>query len=705
MTAGPSVRAAEVDTAPAGLDRRPRRPRLRLALCATAVAVAGIALIVALVAGGGAWAPGGILNPGSVVGWSLPAARTLADLAVIGLFGQSLLAVLLPRRRGVLTPDARAALRTAAAAGVLAGVLMALTAVLTFASVIGSDATSALEPATFASLIHLDTSAFLMLSAGLLLAAALAAAWAFRAPGPDRALAPLVLAAVALAPVALTGHAETGSGHLVAITALGVHLIAACTWVGGLGALTGYALRHGRGLATVLPRYSRVAAVCFIAVGLSGLASAAARLNALPELITTDYGRIVLAKTVCYLLLGLVARRQRSRVLPAVAVARAGTAGSAGAALARRAFVRLGSAELLLMTATVGLAVALSRTPTPPAAATTAMQAELGFGMPPPVSARHLLSLAWYDPVISTLAVIGVTLYLGGVARLRHRGERWPLRRTVWWVGGWTVAVLTTCSGLGRYGAISFSGHMVQHMVLSMVAPLPMVLGAPVLLAREALDPAPPDCRGPREWLAAAAQSRAAHVLGHRGVAVVLVAVSLFGLYFTPVFGDLMSGHGGHLAMNTFFLVAGYLFHSSVFPLDRQPLDRQPPDRQPLDRQPPDRQLRGRSPGGPDNPGDPAARAARNSWTQVGTLSAAAVLHAAFAVALTASTTVIARAWYSGLGVPWVPSLIADQHLAGDLTWVFGVVPLVLALGLLLQRSVGSRGSADRLAPTAPTRP
>lgn len=631
-----------------------------------AVLVAVLVLVVALIAGGGAWAPGGILNPGALVGWSLPVVRVLTDLAVIALFGQSLLAVLLPRRAGPAAADTRAALRTAAVAGCAAAVFMALSALLTFAAVVGSGAATALRPDLLPALVHLDASSLLMLSAAFLLAAALAAARASRAAGPDAPLVPLVLAAIALLPVTLTGHATTGGGHLVAIAALAVHLVGVCTWIGGLGALAGYALRHGRVLAVVLPRYSRVAAVCFAAVGLSGVASAAARLTAPAQLVTTDYGRIVLAKTASYLLLGLIALHHRRRLLPAVA--RATRAGRCGPAAARRAFASLACAEVLVMTATVGLAVALSRTPTPPApAATTIVDAELGYAMPPPMTAWHLLTLAWYDPVTCTLAVIAVTLYLAGVTRLRHRGERWPHRRTVWWVSGWVTAVLTTCSGLGRYGAITFSGHMVQHMLLSMVAPLPLVLGAPVALARRALDPAPPSCRGPRDWLFAAGHSPAARALGNPWVAIGLTAVSLFGLYCTPLFAALMKGHGGHLVMNVFFLAAGYQFHSTVCAVAR-----------------------------------PAT--AEDSRRRLGVVSAAALLHAAFALVLTASTVVIARSWYSGLDVPWVTSLVADQHRAGQLTWVFGEGPLVIALGLLLHRDPVRRAGRSPWGAPSPGR-
>ena len=92
-------------------------------------------------------------------------------------------------------------------------------------------------------------------------------------------------------------------------------------------------------------------------------------------------------------------------------------------------------------------------------------------------------------PVVVTVWACG--LYLLGVARLRRRGDAWPLGRTVAFVGvGMGSFCVATSSGLAAYDTTLVSVHMVQHMVLSMVVPLFLALGAPVTLALRTL-PAP----------------------------------------------------------------------------------------------------------------------------------------------------------------------------------------------------------------------
>ena len=62
--------------------------------------------------------------------------------------------------------------------------------------------------------------------------------------------------------------------------------------------------------------------------------------------------------------------------------------------------------------------------------------------------------------------------------------------RTLAWYTGVVILVLATQSGLARYSPVLFSMHMVEHMVLSMLVPIFLVLGAPVTLALRALKPA-----------------------------------------------------------------------------------------------------------------------------------------------------------------------------------------------------------------------
>lgn len=107
------------------------------------------------------------------------------------------------------------------------------------------------------------------------------------------------------------------------------------------------------------------------------------------------------------------------------------------------------------------------------------------------------------DPVPFVVTVWAVGLYVVGVAALRRRGDRWPVGRTLAFVVlGMGSFFFATSSGLGRYDTTLLSVHMVQHMLLAMVVPLALALGAPVTLALRTL-PATP-----RRWLLAVLHSR-----------------------------------------------------------------------------------------------------------------------------------------------------------------------------------------------------
>lgn len=626
---------------------RPGRGRLLL-LGVAALLAAVVVLVVALRAGGGAHpveVPG-IPDTPSLVEWGLPVARTLTDLAQLAAIGAALLALLLPLRRGGPSVDARGALRAGTVAAAVGAVTMTVTAVFILSETTFLPLSQAFSPQYLRELFATQACSYLLASAVVLVGAALAGGWAATRGGRDGAIAPLVLALASLVPIAFTGHSNTNRGHLIAITALAVHLGGICLWVGGLAAVGMYALRRGRALAVVVPRYSRVAATCYAMVGFSGIANAATRLTHPGQLVTTSYGVIVVGKTAAYLLLGLLALGQRRRILPRLAAAAAGSAAEA----ARRAFAQLAAAEIVLMAATVGLAVALSRTPTPAVPpATSPIEDLLDESMPARPTLARLLFDAWYDPIFSTLAVLAVAFYLWGAIRLHRRGDHWPVSRTISWILGWSVAVLTTCSGLGRYSAISFSAHMAQHMLLTMLAPIPMVLGAPITLALRALHQAPAGCRGPRDWLVSALNSPVAKVVGHPVFGFVLFLASFYGLYFSPLFGYLMSGHIGHTFMNVHFLFSGYLLFWSICGLDHAPV---------------------RLP----------------HLGRLVLMLAAAPFHAFFAIALVNTSTVLARSWYSQLQVPWNTDLLSDQHLGGNLTWGFGEVPILLvSIALVFQ--------------------
>jgi putative copper resistance protein D len=231
---------------------------------------------------------------------------------------------------------------------------------------------------------------------------------------------------------------------------------------------------------------------------------------------------------------------------------------------------------------------------------------------------------------------------------LRRRGDAWPVERTLCWLAGVALLGAVTLLGFGKYAYILFSVHMAQHMVLAMVIPVLLVLGAPATLALRALHPSPdPAVRGPREWLLLALHSRLTRVFTHPVVALVLVVSSLYALYFSRLFEVLMRTHLGHLAMLTHFVVTGYLFFWVVIGVD--------PGRRPL-----------------PHPVLVLVHFASMSF------------HAFFGVALMMTSSLLAAGWFGALHPAWRTSLASDQRVAAGIAWAFGEIPAAAVMVVLV---------------------
>ncbi|MEV4873680.1 cytochrome c oxidase assembly protein [Streptomyces syringium] len=175
------------------------------------------------------------------------------------------------------------------------------------------------------------------------------------------------------------------------------------------------------------------------------------------------------------------------------------------------------------------------------------------------------------DPFFMISCLLGLGLYGWAVVRLRRRGDAWPVGRTVAFVLGVLTVALVMCTKLNEYGMVMFSVHMVQHMVISMLSPILILLGAPVTLTLRALPAAGRGRKGPREWLVALLHSRYMRIITHPAFTIPLFIASLYALYFTPLFDFLMGSRTGHIAMMVHFLAVGLVFFWPIMGVDPGP--------------------------------------------------------------------------------------------------------------------------------------
>lgn len=619
--------------------------------CAVAVLVA--AGLTAL-SGARPLATLGLPDPGALTTIGLPAVRAASEVLMALTIGSILLAAFLvpPQRSGYLDVAGYRALRVAswtAAGWVTAAVLLVP---LSLAEGLGRPVGDVLDPGLLLDVVPRLSASTAWLLTALLALVVLVGTRTVLTWGWSAVLCGLAL--LGPLPVALTGHSAGGGAHDLASDSLVIHVLAACLWVGGLVAVLVTAAARGpdrsAALAAAVPRFSRLALVCWLALAVTGVLNALVRIP-LDALFGSGYGALVIGKAAALVLLGAAGwLHRRSTVAPAAR-------GEPGALL------RLGGFEVLLMLATFGLAVALGRTAPPDTGggAPSRTEALIGYDLAgPPTLAR--LALDWrFNLLFGTAALVAVAVYLVGVRRLRRRGDGWPVGRTVAWLLGCAGLLLATSSGIGRYGPAMFSVHMAQHMLLGMLVPILLVLGAPVTLALRALPPAgrdgPP---GPREWLLAAVHSAPARWLTHPLVTLPLFVGSYYALYFSGLFAWALPEHWAHQLMNLHFLLVGLLFFWPLVGIDPAPR-RLPP------------------------------------LVRLGVMFASVPFHAFFGVALMSANTVIGGEFYRSLALPWVPDPLRDQQLGGGLAWASGELPLlVVVIALLVQWSRQDERSARR---------
>jgi cytochrome c oxidase assembly factor CtaG len=175
------------------------------------------------------------------------------------------------------------------------------------------------------------------------------------------------------------------------------------------------------------------------------------------------------------------------------------------------------------------------------------------------VALRLLTGWQWAPAVTAALAVLAAA-YLAGAWRVRrdHPARPWPARRSGVFLLGLAVIAVAVEGGPGRYDDTVFSAHMIQHLLLIMVAPPLLVYGRPVtLLLHTARNPA-------HTWVKRALRSRPATVLTRPWVTVVLYTAVVAGTHTPPVMDLVVRDSAVHDAEHLLYLAAGYLYFLTV---------------------------------------------------------------------------------------------------------------------------------------------
>ena len=435
----------------------------------------------------------------------------------------------------------------------------------------------------------------------------------------------LLISLVAITAPVFQSHGSTSGYHGLAIGALVVHVIALSFWVGGLFGLTQLSKANK---LIALPRFSEIALWSAIAVVLTGAATAWTRLDSI-QAWQSKYGAVTLLKIfLAITLIGFGALHRRWIIksdYPSV--------------------FRLVTAEIVIMISTIFVGSWLS-TINPPEREIISSPGLLvtGIEMPEPPTFSRVLLAYDADGLMLGLLIFAVAIYIKGVIILSRRGDKWPVGRTIAFALGISAIDFATSGGLGVYSRFAFSNHMLSHMVLGMIAPIGIVLGAPITLALRTLPIGRNEQeRGIRGSFIALLHSKLSKIYTHPVVALAIFNGSLFALYFTPLFGNLMQGHSGHFFMSIHFLLSGILFFQVLIGVD--PMPRKVPH-----------------------------------IVKVIIIFAAMSIHAFFSISVMSASTLLDNGYFALLERPWATDLLADQRAGGAIGWAMGEIPILLAL-------------------------
>jgi putative copper resistance protein D len=266
-------------------------------------------------------------------------------------------------------------------------------------------------------------------------------------------------------------------------------------------------------------------------------------------------------------------------------------------------------------------------------------------GSPPPAPAFPAVLFLWsFDPTVVLPLVLSATGYLWAVRSVdaAHPNSRVPRRRIAAWLAGLIVIELALQSPIEAYDTTLFSDHMVQHVLLTIVAAPLLALGAPITLL---LRFARPESR--RRWILPVLHSRFMKVISFPVVTWILFAGYMWLAHFSVLFEWSLENPLVHQAEHAGFLVTALLFWWPAVAADPSPWRMRHPTRLVYT----------------------FLQMPQNTFLGLTIYSATVPLYP----------------YYVNLVRNWGPSVMDDQQIAGGIMWISGDVVFMTAIMLILR--------------------
>ncbi|KAB1645097.1 cytochrome c oxidase assembly protein [Gulosibacter chungangensis] len=620
--------------------------------------VALLTLLGALAYGGGS-APLVVADPGPIVRWGLPAARLAYNMTAALTIGGLIVAVWCASRKEPEFERAMSLAQSGAAAWTVATIASALFTYLDVSAVPFSfDAT--FGEGMWFYLVSLEVGQLWLMA---IVMTAMLSTFVFASRSRWGTFLTTGFALLTLWPIASLGHTAGAAFHSTAVGGITLHYTGAAIWLGGLVVSAIVALgAPGRRRLPLIERYSQFALIAFIMTGTSGIVATWMNVGDWERLFMSDYGRITLFKVLLFIVLGWFGVLQRRYFI-----------GRMQKNVAERKptlepLTYLVAIEFLIMGAVSGAAAALGRTPSPQPqiaaeelAEPTPAQLLSGETLPPPFEFSRLFTEWRLDPIWTFLSLMGLAFYLIGFYRLRKRGDKWPWWRLIAFAFGILILLYNVNGAMIVYGKFQFSFHMTDHMILSMIIPIFIVLGAPMTLLLRGVKPRDDGSMGGREWVLHIVHSKYAAFFSHPIVAGINFAIALLVFYYTPLFRWATEDHVGHMWMIAHFLLVGYLFVESLI-------------------------------------GDDPTRNRAPYPARLIALVLVMTFHAFFGLSIMTGTGLLVAEWYGATGRTWGPATaLEDQQIGGAIAWGIGEFPtVILALIVGLQWAKSDEKRAKR---------